>query len=259
MPPMTDIQAVSGATPIGRPSNVIHVVLRNAVCARCNNRWMSDLEKSFVNTLGTQLSTPKARRLDPSQQERIARWAVKTALLMTLWTSVQSPTATQFGYYVPDADLRWFPNNTTPPPRTRVWIGAVHDPGHRAAHLQSAALSVEMTKPIAYFVTLSLGYLLFQVFGTQFTDMKDPSTGRESPAIDPPPPLNQALTNIWPGNGHDSVWPPSATIPSATLDNVSEWPAQLIRRDGAQPYAPGRWAVRPSVPVPPWPPSTPIP
>lgn len=248
MPPMVDVMTVAGSTFVGGPTNVIHVVLTKAVCKRCNNVWMSGLEKSFVKTLGAQLRVPQSKTLDPSQQERIARWAVKTAILMTLWTAEQAPTATRFGYFVPDAHLRWLPTHTTPPPGTRVWIGAVNDPSTRVAHHQSAALGIEPTKPIAYFATMSLGHFLFQVFGT--LPVKDLASRREFPIMDPPPPLDGALTSLWPGNGEDAVWPPPRAVPAATLDQISQWPAQLIRNDPSEPFRPGHWALQPRAGTP---------
>jgi hypothetical protein len=225
MPVTTGVQAVSALEPVGRPRNVLHIVLKNAVCkTTCNGGWMSGLEKSFVKTFGTQLSAPTPRRLDPSQQERTGRWAVKTGLLLALWTGVQNPP-----YYVPDDHLRWLPRHTMPPPGTRVWLGAVHNPGSRIAYQRSAALAMEMDEPpVAYFVTFSIGYLLFQVFGTEFIDRQRGGAHRELPTIDPPPSLREALTNIWPGNGQDAVWPPARTIETSALDEIAGWPGETM-------------------------------
>ncbi len=236
LPRVTSVQAVAGGTLVGKPSNVLHVVLKNAVCTRCNNRWMSGLENAFVRTLGTQLSSPAKKTLDPSQQERVARWAAKTALLMTLWTGEQRPKGAA-DHYVPDAHLRWLPTHATPPPGTRVWMGILNDPNERIVHHQSAWLAVEPTKPVAYLVTFSLGYLLFQVFGTLPVD--DRGGGTTLPILDPPAPFDRALTNIWPGNGQDAVWPTAMAIPAATLNRVAQWPRQLIEQPPTTPAAAG--------------------
>jgi hypothetical protein len=86
------------------------------------------------------------------------------------------------------------PHSHDPPPGTRVWMGLVNDPNTRVAHSQSSALAIEPTKPIAYFATLSLGYFLFQAFGT--LPVQDGGSGPGFPILDPPPPLDGALTNI---------------------------------------------------------------
>jgi hypothetical protein len=107
-------------------------------------------------------------------------------------------------------------------------MGAVSDPNERIVHHQSAWLAVEPTKPVAYLVTFSLGYLLFQVFGTLPVDVS--GGGTTLPVLDPPAPFDRALTNIWPGNGQDAVWPTAMAIPAATLNRIAQWPQQLIKQ-----------------------------
>jgi hypothetical protein len=223
--PVAGVQAVAGIDLIGKPQTSIHIVLKDAVCKGCNGKWMSRLERGFVRILGPQLSTPQAVRLDPSHQERLSRWIVKTALLLQLYTA-HADLGT--GYFVPPSHLRWMANHEAPPPYTQVWLGAIRDPGNRAIFHQSGALAVDPGSPISYFSTFSLGYLLFQVHGVDIPSAQDPGTNWESLRLDPPPPLDEALTNIWPGQGADAVWPPTRAIEVATLGEVSGWPGRLI-------------------------------
>jgi hypothetical protein len=54
----------------------------NAVCATCNNGWMSGLEKGVAPFLGPMLVSAQKTRLRPSQQRLLATWAVKTAFML---------------------------------------------------------------------------------------------------------------------------------------------------------------------------------
>ncbi len=214
-----------------KPTNVLQVVLKDAVCLTCNGGWMSLLEKAFVKTLGTQLSTPTPVTIDLSQQERVARWATKVALLLQLYTGTQESS----GHYVPPDNLKWLARHSVPPPGTRVWIGALRNPGRELAHYQGSSLTFEWDVPVAYFVTFTLGYLIFQVFGREILDPKEGRARRELPTLNPPPMLGGTITELWPGNGDDSVWPTPKPIESAALPQLENWPSQVIR----QPRRPG--------------------
>lgn len=231
MPATKSVQAVMGGTPIGRRSTTLHVVLKEATCKRrCNGGWISRLDKALVRTLGTQLSAPAQRHLDPSQQERVATWAIKTALLLELYTGTQGPSG-----YAPTDNFRWLAEHVNPPPGARVWLSAIRDPGAMMAHHVAAALCMEVGVPVAYFVTFTLGYLVFQVYGGDISQPEDPTTVRPLPVLNPPRALSQTLTNIWPGNGQEALWPPRRPIEARALPVLSSWPDHLIRQAHQQP------------------------
>ena len=111
-----------------KPRNVLHLVLKKAVCAKCNGGWMSDLEDDVVAAIGFQFANAVTTRIDPSQQERIATWAIKTALLIEMHTSARGK-----GTYVPIDNVRWLAEHHTPPPRARVWMAGVNSQMKRLA------------------------------------------------------------------------------------------------------------------------------
>jgi hypothetical protein len=186
------------------------VVLKDAVCDTCNNRWMSQLETSFVHLLGRQLTDRSAAViLDLAQQELVATWAAKVALLLCAYID-----ATRNEMYIPIADLRWLAEHSSPPALTRVWLGAL-ETKNKLMHF-AEGIPMGRNPPgkfgFAAIVTFSIGSLLFQV------SVRDPELSEEERAarppgplipLDPPPYFQQGLVRIWPWQGHRSVrWPP---------------------------------------------------
>ena len=93
------------------------------VCAKCNGGWMSRLERDVVTFFGASFRGDEAVILDPDRQERLATWAIKTALLLEEYaTSVPSATRR---VRIPQDNLRWLAEHSSPPPGAKVWMGAL--------------------------------------------------------------------------------------------------------------------------------------
>lgn len=208
-----------------KPESALNIVLDNVVCAGCNNEWMSSLERRFVRIFQHQLYSLSQRLVDSDGQKLIATWAVKVALLIQLYTSTAS--GQQLGHFVPDSHLKWLGKEKSPPPGTRVWIGAINDP-IVLAHCQPSSLATSRgATPDAYFVSFSIGHLLFQVFGPEFTNSAD-GNRIQLQTLEPPPFLAETLTEIWPRNSKELVWPPSSQVQANELNSLESWPSEVL-------------------------------
>lgn len=208
-----------------KPETALNIVLSKAVCARCNNGWMSRVEKDFVRIFKHQLYSLKQRFVDSDGQKSTATWAVKVALLIQLYTSAAS--GQQLGHFVPDSHLQWLGKETSPPPETIVWIAAIHNP-IGLAHCQPSSLATSRdTTPDAYFVSFSVGHLLFNVFGPEFITTADGNRIRPQ-TLGPPKRLAETLIEIWPGNSRDLMWPPMKPVLADELRALEDWPSEAL-------------------------------
>jgi hypothetical protein len=206
-----------------RPTNVLHAVVADCLCGPCNNEWMSRLETDFVRIMGSHLANPRIVMLNPSQQERVATWTIKTALMLEIYTMCCGK-----GAYVPTDNLRWLAKHESPPPGSRVWLAGVESNMKRAAWSQAGSLSVRSGESVAYLATLSIGCVGFQVFGRDIFDSQSGEVARELPALDPPEQIKKTLVEVWPGTGNDARWPPETLIHVDALPAVAAWPSAMF-------------------------------
>jgi hypothetical protein len=85
------------------------------VCTFCNNGWMHDLEQESIPVLGAMLhdiSTP----LDSPQQTTLARWSIKTAMVVEAVKKGEDRFFTQ----TERGEIR---ANSAIPSRTNIWLG----------------------------------------------------------------------------------------------------------------------------------------
>jgi hypothetical protein len=85
------------------------------VCADCNGGWMSALERTAALTL-RPLIAGSPRRLLPAEQEIIAVWAIKTALMCEFIHPDSRGGA--------DEHFRWLGEHLKPTPNGHVWLAA---------------------------------------------------------------------------------------------------------------------------------------
>jgi hypothetical protein len=209
---------------------VLHVVLEKAVCQTCNNGWMRDLENDFVALLGPQLRNERAARLNPDAQERVATWAIKTALLLQLYSiALDGKNA-----YAPQDNLTWLVDHVSPPPGSEVWFGR-HNARNRQLHWsRPGAMYWHDTTPISYVNTFSVGYVVFYVLGNDVQII----AGRPRlsvASLKPPPRFSQVVVQIWPGNGDDAVWPSRESLEFDELDTFTNWPVVRLGEPLTQP------------------------
>jgi hypothetical protein len=87
-----------------------------AVCYRCNEGWMSDLENDLKPTLG-QMIQDSPIVLNPKDQTDIAVWAVKVAMVL------EASTSTIRGLFYTERERQQLRLARTLPPRTTVLLG----------------------------------------------------------------------------------------------------------------------------------------
>lgn len=207
------------------------VVLRDMVCEGCNTGWMHDLEEKVKPFLKPMLTHKHSVDLDLTQQRDLARWASMKVLLMEhVMRKMDPPLRTTPGYVASEPELAWLMAKTDPLPRSRVWLGAFDPEGTytiktearllEARPVESAERPVGGSAP-AHITTLTIGYVLFQVFSTNFVFAEARSLPQYD--ADPPPPYNQALSRIWPVKHPTVHWPPSRHITNNIFDKVVNW------------------------------------
>lgn len=207
-----------------KPMNVLHVVLRKAVCETCNHGWMRDLENDLVRIMGPCIANPERTTLNPLDQERIATWAIKTALLLEIWTAAQGR-----GSYVPTDNLRWLATHNTPPAFAQVWMAGIHSDMKRLAWSQSGFLALATEEKVACIATFTVGSLGFQVFARDIEDPNNPGTVRPFARLQPPQAVLDTTLNIWPGNANDVTWPRNDTVLSLdALPSWAKWPTTMF-------------------------------
>jgi hypothetical protein len=133
------------------------------VCDDCNHGWMHDLEDEAIPILaGPILGHPA--EFSESDQRVMARWAVKTALLLELSLRVVRGVG-----HAPAGAFDFLRQHGEPPPGHRVWIGAVKAkrtwPGWTSSSTVMVGPSEADMVPQGYLAAFLVGHLLFQVFG----------------------------------------------------------------------------------------------
>ena len=191
-----------------------------AVCQRCNNGWMADLEARAERILAPLLrGEPTA--LHPRHQKVLATWAVKTALVMSHlrpWSEA-----------IPRSEYREFFESQVPGPRHLVWIAQRNAPTVDGQKIVEMAIQpvtnilVYGTDPIdeasrAYRATFGVGRLAMQVFGQTFADPFTLQIPHDLPA-----------SPVWPPTA-SFTWPDKPALETAirgvlgwheTYDNVT--------------------------------------
>ena len=217
-----------------KPMNVLHMVLRKAVCKPCNGGWMGDLEADLVKIMGAQIADPQRTTLNPSEQERVATWAIKTALLLEVWTSSKGR-----GSYVPTDNLRWLAAHHTPPAFAQVWMAGIHSEMKRLAWSQSGFLALATHEKVACVATFTVGSLGFQVFARDIEDPNNPGSVRPFAALQPPQAVLDTTLEIWPGSAQDVTWPRNDTILSLdALPAWAKWPTSVFDPYPDPPHGP---------------------
>jgi hypothetical protein len=173
------------------------------VCPRCNQGWMSDLEREVRPWLSPMLHG-RGRTYYQCGLTVLATWAAKTALV------IGSRAAS-----MPMTPFTTFYRKRRPSDSTRIWMGAFRPGAYRLyrtfvpVHISSVGGESGTTN--AYAVTFTVGYALFHIFGNESGQASQYSI-RE--------PLAESLRTIWPLPSEPVTWPTPA-LSSADLDVIS--------------------------------------
>lgn len=178
--------------------NLSYTAKAKVVCARCNNGWMSALEEEAGALLRAMFTEHITMQLASESQILLARWAMKTALMLQF---------TQKLHGLPDTVYREFHAIQRPPAKCLIYLARremVQQPsgGHTiVTELGMPSASGGITKlGHLYGVTFFIKNLVMQVIGyvlqTSFT-----------PNLQFPQTFQPYVQRIWP-SGPSVSWPP---------------------------------------------------
>jgi hypothetical protein len=168
------------------------------VCSGCNNGWMSRLESEAKPVLESILDG-HLKSLDPSAQLTLAKWAVKTAMVL------EAIDSSRPWFY--SENERWLMREAQNiPVRTSVWIAkCIHHPHIYSVKKDlSTARGDDGLRAIA--TTMAFGFLAFQVVSIG-TPPEIPTHVPVSYEVSNGP-WEQTLVQIWPISDRLLTWPP---------------------------------------------------
>jgi hypothetical protein len=177
------------------------------VCGTCNNRWMSVLENDAKPLIVDMWRHP--RLLQPPDQELLATWATKTAIVFDAIGEATIPR--HFGH-----ELR-----VSRRPSAGVWVWATMvagPPPGLAAWLRPLGLAAKgehpPDQPNGVCVTFTVHRVAFQVLFTVYRGRYDAALRHH---------VASQLTPLWPLDGTSRSWPPGGFDLEA-LEDVAESP-----------------------------------
>jgi hypothetical protein len=169
------------------------------VCVRCNTGWMHQLEGLARPVISPLVQTPmfgRRRGLMPTEQEIIALWAVKTALMCEF---LHTPSRS-----APQEHFRAIYRSKKPPITTTVWVGAYDgrkelDYNHRRLRIETTDPSMPYTQ--GYLTAFLIGRLALYVMGSE-----EPATMHLSNHA------QRAVIEVWPRQHLLPRWPPQVIL-----------------------------------------------
>lgn len=192
-----------------------------AVCATCNNGWLSRME-GRVKPVLTPMIQGQSMRLNANTRRLLAAWAVKTVVVSH---------AKEARSRVPSDHYRQLREGAVAPTGTSVWIAAV-DPGPaRLVSLRHYDVSLVAptagTRYGAYCGTISVGHVVLQVLGHDGSHEIARVLTKNAAAV---------LHTIWPPPAHTTTWPTGGRVDlaglSALADDMLTPGVLLLRRSG---------------------------
>jgi hypothetical protein len=191
----------------------------NAVCSKCNNQWMNDLDHDVE-----PLIVPLIRNypLEVSGDDRLlmARWATKIALLLE-HTRPRSDLTRRRSLTAPRAYAEFF-RTQLPPPQTRLWMFLVHPPFigtvYRTAPVPvvvyDPAAARALGAPNGTLTTFAMGMLGFQLMHVPLTPQYDDLVQRRMRLGE------QFMRFLWPPMA-PLDWPPSKALEQDRFDVIT--------------------------------------
>lgn len=190
------------------------------LCRSCNNGWMSRLENEAKPALVSILDD-EPKELDASDQTTLARWAVKTAMVLDAVDSNRP-------WFYSEDERQLMRVALALPKRTSVWIAKCVD----QPNVYSAAKDLWTTPGDdgihAFATTMAFGSLALQV-----VSIRTPAAIPENIAVtyDVREGLwDQTLVQVWPTSQNSRAWPPCYGLASECgLDALTERLSPAIR------------------------------
>ena len=179
-----------------------------AVCAACNNGWMSALEQTACRVF-SPIIRGESQAVSEEDHPALATWSLKTALVAMMVSSQEDRT---HGYGLPAvefADLYRRRRQRRPPDHVQVWLGRFSGDQHIATVQATPMIVVEdglaePDAPQAYVFSVLLGEMFLQ--GIRFT----------ATLVEFDLATQEGLAQIWPVLG-DVDWPTGDVVTDRTL------------------------------------------
>jgi hypothetical protein len=136
----------------------------NQVCGDCNHGWMSRIEEAARPVL-TPMIEGRATDLSEQDQLTIVSWLTKTAFVLELTRSKESPIVFD------DTHRSHFRQSLAPPPTSYIWLGATTSPrtasfnsNHPQMHTQRSDTPGRTVTYQGFVATITVGHFLGQFF-----------------------------------------------------------------------------------------------
>jgi hypothetical protein len=192
---------------------VIDVELQvKTVCGKCNNGWMSDLEAEAKPIL-EQMFDDKPISLDQKQQEIIARWLMKTAMV---YDSVKGRAAPNL-FYRKDECVALREHGHIPQP-TMMWIGRL-DEVHRSIWGMDFTRQSDEGQINCTVVTLTNENFVAQVVSLHLP--RTPTATTKIPMEPKYGELDSSLSQLWPPKTSALTWPPATSFTNGGVNGYA--------------------------------------
>ena len=192
--------------PLRRKYGSVHLTAQVA-CARCNNGWMSRLENTARRWLKPMIEG-KPVDLPPEAQPTLARWAVKTAIVIQ---HMDLPPDSRY------LRLDWLPAGEDPP--AGVWVGLAAYVGLRqGASSELQAYRSDLANPGA----AEIAGELFAVRIGRVVVLTFAWEGPEHRWLEVAPAARSAIVQVWPPSRLIRTWPPTSGIDDEGLASLSD-------------------------------------
>ena len=181
------------------------------VCQKCNNGWMSQLERHAARILQGAVCRSTPLLLSDRDRQQLALWAVKNAVVLD-HTHLLAKTR-QTVFYSPQE--RFAIRERSEVPRhvlIRLFSSVAESLTFvRATYSGAGPHTAEddLKHREAYSATFTYGHIGFQI--TKFKFRKR-MKGSASPMIVPPPGWNEHASPLWPALSGAAVWPPKRDL-----------------------------------------------
>lgn len=169
------------------------------VCGTCNNGWMSETENA-AKPIIERLLKDGTETIDRVQQEQLAVWAIKSAMVFEALRS-EKPM-----FYL-SSERHTLRESRLLPRRTTIWIAkCVNQPNAYSSALDLSGTVEETAQRVeAYVTTMAFGSLAIQVLSGRMPDGV-PTTATITAELRPGP-WDDVVLRIWPIAAGAIEWP----------------------------------------------------
>jgi hypothetical protein len=213
----------------GRLIHALEIVVNDRVCMGCNGRWMRKLDDRVRKLMGASITEGVAVDISSVEQLRLARWAMKVALLLMLWVhdecaqhpelleAVRAREGRTDEPYVPLDHFADVGKRHRPPDGVLVWIGAASD--ELPDYFSSVSALARPAKPVperfGYYSMFALRHLVVYVL-SGIQDANDGLVGFRPEILAP-----GKLVLIWPRSTEPVHWPPQQKVTTADVGSLT--------------------------------------